>query len=143
MISKERWEQINQMVAAGRSISAIARELDLDRKTVRHGLRKQQWAPYRRKLAVPTLLAPHQAWLKERAPQVNYSARILFRELEQKGYHGSYDTVKLAGGRCAAKPCWLPGAVHDLGLIASPTRAHAVGEGRQAKVLHHTASTDH
>lgn len=47
MISKERWEQIGQMAAAGSSISAIARELDLDRKMVRHSLRKQQWTPYR------------------------------------------------------------------------------------------------
>ena len=96
VISKERWEQIGQMAAAGRSISAIARELDLDRKTVRHSLRKQQWAPYRREQTVTLLLAPHQAWLKERAPDVNYSARILFQELQQQGYRGSYDTVKLA-----------------------------------------------
>ena len=70
VISKERWEQIGQMAAAGRSISAIARELDLDRKTVRHSLRKQQWAPYRREQTVTLLLAPHEAWLKERAPRL-------------------------------------------------------------------------
>ena len=96
MISKECWEHINQMAAAGRSISAIARELDLDRKTVRGGLRKQQWAPYRRVQSGAVLLAPYQAWLKDRAPKVNYSARILFQELQQQGYRGSYDTVKLA-----------------------------------------------
>ena len=49
-------------------ISAIAREMDLDRKTARHSLRKQQWAPYRREQTVTLLLPPHQAWLKERAP---------------------------------------------------------------------------
>jgi transposase len=96
VINKERWEQMSQMAAAGQSISAIARALDLDRKTVRRWLREQQWAPYRRQPAVTTLLAPHQAWLKERAPQVHYSARILFQELRQHGYQGSYDTVKVA-----------------------------------------------
>ena len=96
MISKECWGHINQMAAAGRSISAIARELYLDPKTVRVGLRKQQWAPYRRERRVTLLLTPYQGWLTERAPKVNYSARILFQELPQQGYRGSYETVKLA-----------------------------------------------
>ena len=30
----------------------------------------------------------------ERAPQVSYSAQVLFQELKAKGYAGSYDTVK-------------------------------------------------
>lgn len=96
VINKDRWEQMSQMAKAGQSISAIARAMDLDRKTVRRWLREQQWAPYRRHPAAATLLGPHQAWLKERAPQVNYSARILFQELHQHDYQGSYDTVKLA-----------------------------------------------
>lgn len=50
---------MSQMAAAGQSISAIARALDLDRKTVRRWLREQQWAPYRRQSVVTTLLATH------------------------------------------------------------------------------------
>jgi len=96
VINKERWEQMSEMAMAGQSISAIGRAMDLDRKTVRRWLRERQWAPYRRQPTEATLLAPHQAWLKERAPQVNYSARILFQELRQRDYQGSYDTVKLA-----------------------------------------------
>lgn len=48
VISKERWEEIWRMHAAGQTISEIARLLDLDRKTVRFSLRKKEWAPYRR-----------------------------------------------------------------------------------------------
>jgi DNA-binding NarL/FixJ family response regulator len=35
MISKERWAEIRRRADAGKTISAIARALDLDRKTVR------------------------------------------------------------------------------------------------------------
>jgi transposase len=44
-----------------------------------------------------TLLDEHRQWLAERAPQVNYSARILHQELRgEHGWTGSYETVKLA-----------------------------------------------
>jgi hypothetical protein len=48
-------------------------------------------------------------WLKERAPQVNHSARILFQELRQRGYQGGYDTVKLA-----VRPLRLQATLADL-----------------------------
>jgi hypothetical protein len=40
---------------------------------------------------------PAPRWLGQRAPQVRYSARILFQELvARRGYAGGYDTVKNA-----------------------------------------------
>ena len=78
VISKERWEQLRRMHAMGLSVSQIARTAGLDRKTVRSCLRKPEWVPYRRTPVAETLLSAHQAWLAERAPLVNYSARILF-----------------------------------------------------------------
>jgi transposase len=97
VISKERWEQMRRMRALGQSVSQIARTAGLDRKTVRNGLRKSEWMPYRRTPVAETLLAAHQGWLVERAPAVNYSARILFQELRAtRGYPGGYDTVRNA-----------------------------------------------
>jgi transposase len=97
VISKERWEQLRRLHALGQSISQIARTAGLDRKTVRTGLRKLEWAPYQRTPVAETLLSAHQAWLVERAPAVNYSARILFQELRvTRGYQGGYDTVRNA-----------------------------------------------
>ncbi|MFO1405277.1 MAG: hypothetical protein U1E96_11965 [Azonexus sp.] len=53
---------------------------------------------------IATVLDAHRAWIVERAPQVNYSARILHQELRsQRGFAGSYETVKLAVRRCAQK----------------------------------------
>lgn len=97
VISQERWKEIRRQHAEGLSVSRLARESGLDRKTVRRVLRQAEWRPYRRAQVGETLLVPHAAWLAERAPEVHYSARILFQELRAtRGYTGGYDTVKLA-----------------------------------------------
>jgi transposase len=97
VISKERWEEMRRMRAEGQSVSQISRTTGLDRKTVRSCVRKAEWIPYRRTPLAETLLSAHQAWLVDRAPAVNYSARILFQELRAAhGYLGSYDTVRNA-----------------------------------------------
>jgi transposase len=97
VISRERWDELRQRRSQGQSVSEIARALELDRKTVRSALGKSEWTPYRREPAATTLLAEHADWLAVRAPQVHYSARILFQELRAgRGYIGSYDTVRNA-----------------------------------------------
>ena len=95
VVGKERWEEIHRLRAAGVSVSQIARSSGLDRKTVRRALAQDAWQPYRRAPAEETVLGPHRAWLVERAPQVNYSARILYQELRrERGYAGSYPSVR-------------------------------------------------
>ena len=76
------------------SIRAIARELDLDRKTVRRCLRQTEWKPYQRAARTDTLLATHAEYLGRRAAEVGYSAQVLFQELRGRQYDGSYETVK-------------------------------------------------
>ncbi|MGH8513181.1 MAG: IS21 family transposase, partial [Gammaproteobacteria bacterium] len=92
----ERWEEIRRLFCEERqSISAIARGLDLDRKTVRRCVRAHAWQPYRRGVLEERLLAEHEGFLQGRAPEVRYSARILYQELRaSRGFRGSYDTVK-------------------------------------------------
>ena len=46
MVGRDRWEEIRRRAGAGASIRAIARALDVDRKTVRRLLRQKQWKPY-------------------------------------------------------------------------------------------------
>lgn len=96
MIRAARWEEIHRLFSVERhSKTAIARDLDLDVKTVRCCLRQPTWRPYHRAPDPDTLLAPYQAFLETRAPAVDYSAQILYQELtHQYGYTGSYDTVK-------------------------------------------------
>ena len=97
LIGQQQWQAIHERRGAGQGVSKIARELELDRKTVRSSLRQSSWEPYRRQVSAPTMLDIHRQWLSERAPQVHYSARILHQELRaQRGWSGSYETVKLA-----------------------------------------------
>jgi transposase len=97
VIGQERWEEIRRMRADGQAVSQIARATGLDRKTVRRCLRQSQWTAYRRTQIAQTLLSAHMGWLAERAPQVNFSAQILFQELRaSRGYGGGYDTVRNA-----------------------------------------------
>ena len=125
VISKERWEEMRRRRAEGQSVSQIARATGLDRKTVRAGLGKAEWIPYRRLPLAATLLSPHAAWLSERAPQVQYSARILFQELRANhGYRGGYDTVKIA-----VRPLRAEAAVASL-----TQRRFETGPGEQAQV---------
>jgi transposase len=96
MVGAELWREIHRLFAVEKWTKlAIARELGLDVKTVRRSLRQREWRPYRRHAPQDTLLSPHAEFLKRRAPEVGYSAQILFQELvRSRGYSGSYETVK-------------------------------------------------
>jgi transposase len=95
MVQEERWREIHRLATEEKlPIAEIARQLELDRKTVRRCLRQRTWQPYRRPERGDTLLAGHADFLRERAPQVRYSAQVLFQELKRRGYAGGYDTVK-------------------------------------------------
>jgi transposase len=96
MMQRERWEEVRRLFYQERMrIREIARCLDLDRNTVRRCIRSESWQPYWREGRADTLLGEHADFLRQRAPQVNYSARILYQELSRgRGYRGSYDTVK-------------------------------------------------
>jgi transposase len=124
LIGQQQWQAIHDRRSAGCSVSAIARELDLDRKTVRNCLCQQCWTPYQREASVPTLLDEHRRWLVERAPQVHYSARILHQELRARGYGGSYETVKLAVRPLRA----------EASVAALTQRRFETGPGEQAQV---------
>lgn len=93
MVQEDRWKEIRRLHEEGVAIAEIARRLELDRKTVRRCLRQERWQPYSRPVRTDTLLAEHAEYLKGRAPQVRYSAQVLFQELRRRGYRGGYDTV--------------------------------------------------
>ncbi len=95
MVQEDRWHEIHRMARREQlSIAEIARRLDLDRKTVRRCLRQAAWQPYQRPARADTLLTEHAEFLQERAPEVRYSAQVLFQELGARGYTGGYDTVR-------------------------------------------------
>ena len=97
VIGEQQWQGIWERSAAGMKVSRIARELDLDRKTVRSALRCAAWVGYRREAPASGLLEAHRGWLEKRAPQVHYSAQLLYQELKgEQGFTGGYKTVQRA-----------------------------------------------
>ncbi|GAA5060251.1 hypothetical protein GCM10023336_36840 [Streptomyces similanensis] len=81
----------------GRSHSSVARELGLDRRTVRKYARARTWQEVMRRLPrKPSTLDPYLADLQQRWGEEQHSAKILHEELETKGHLGHYQRVKMA-----------------------------------------------
>ena len=79
----------------GVSVSAIARQLGLDRKTVRTHIAKGLTAPaYKPRPPQPHLIDPFAPYLRERlAAFPTLTGRRLWRELAERGYRGGYTAV--------------------------------------------------
>lgn len=92
MLRLEGFMEIQKLHADGLSVSEIARQLDLDRKTVRKYLRE---APreYERK-PKSWKVDPFRSYLRERWEQGVRNANRLFREVQQRGYEGALTQVK-------------------------------------------------
>jgi transposase len=92
----------------GLSISAIAREVGLDRKTIRKYVERGLEAPiYGPRKPRPTLLDPFTAYLRERVKAYpGLTGQRLLRELKELGYPGAYTAVTdyLRDVRPAADP---------------------------------------
>jgi len=90
VIKQNLWCQIRSLFEQGLCKSAIARELGIDLKTVRKWLR-QTWEPQKRERK--RALDAYESFLRARAPEVGYNAAVLYRELEPRGYKGSYPAL--------------------------------------------------
>jgi transposase len=98
----ERWEDIRQRRAAGQSVSQIAREVGVGRKTVRRHLatRVPPPAPYAitprpAGFQSPTL-QPFVPYLQDRWQAGCHNARLLYRELVARGCTASYSLLQQA-----------------------------------------------
>src|SRR5258708_33980379 len=83
---------IREMRLRGKSKKAIARELDLDIKTVRKWS-SEEWKPQRRRARVEELTV-YEEGIGKRVPEVGYNAEGLDRELQEAGYEGSPRPVR-------------------------------------------------
>jgi transposase len=95
---------IREMRLRGKSKKAIARELDLDIKTVRKWTR-EEWSPQRRQPRGVALML-YEDVIAKRFAEVGYNAMVLHRELQDAGYEGSPRSVRRFVGRLreAARP---------------------------------------
>ena len=106
--TRQRWTAVHDLLAAGRSISAIGRELRLQRKTVRRFARAATVDELldRPRPRRDSLLDPYKPYLQERTAAGGVDAIRLTREITALGYRGSLKTVRtylhpLRAGRAA------------------------------------------
>ncbi|WP_184807926.1 IS21 family transposase [Nitrospirillum iridis] len=96
MVTLGELVMILELAREGLTVSAIARQTGLDRKTVRRyiaqGLEPPRYTPRPPK---PTVGGPYEAYLRQRVIAVpGLSARRLLREIQALGYPGGYTAVK-------------------------------------------------
>lgn len=95
MITLGNVVMILELHQQGLSVSAIAREAGIDRKTVRkyiaRGLEPPVYSPRQPR---PRLIDPYVAYLRERVTAYpGLSGRRLLREIREQGYRGGYTAV--------------------------------------------------
>ena len=95
MITLETLFMMHELKAEGLSVSAIARQTGLDRKTVRRYLKAGLHAPtYGPRPLSGSVIDPYRDYLKARIEAYReLSARRLLREIRAQGFTGSYTTL--------------------------------------------------
>ena len=80
----------------GLSVSAIARQLGVDRKTVRTYIAKGLEPPaYKKRAPAPAIVDPFEPYLRERlATYPGLTAVRLWREIKERGFAGGYSVVR-------------------------------------------------
>lgn len=96
MIDFNVWTEIHARARRGEAKQKIARELGIDRKTVRRLLAQVRPATYQRLVTRPPLVAPYLDYIQRRVVEVDYNAYRIFQELHRQGYPGGYEMVKRA-----------------------------------------------
>ena len=84
---------IRSLAERGVTISAIARQMGIDRKTVRKALKDSQprsAAP----TAASSVLDPYKEFLRGRLEVADFTAQRLFQDIQAQGYQGGYNLVK-------------------------------------------------
>jgi transposase len=96
MLECELWTEVHARFRRGQGKRTMARELRLDRKTVKRLLGQERPARYHRTVSRPTVVAPYLNHIQRRVVEVDYNAYHIFQELQALGYPGGYEMVKLA-----------------------------------------------
>jgi transposase len=90
----ERFDEVRERHRQGHSARRIAQDLGLSRCTVRRYLRTgtcPDWGPGRRRSSG---LDEHRDWIDARLADGNENAKDLLRRLAERGYRGSYGSVR-------------------------------------------------
>ena len=91
-----RWEAVRRRKDSGLSLSAIARELGLNRKTVSKYMASDRPPEYAEHPPQPSKVRPWLPYLGRRWMEGCHNARTLYREVVEQGYSGSERHIRKA-----------------------------------------------
>ena len=91
-----RWEAVRALKDSGLSLSAIARKLGLNRKTVSRYMASDQPPEYAGRPPGASKVRPHLPYLRRRWIEGCHNARTLYREVVKRGYSGSERHIRKA-----------------------------------------------
>jgi len=94
VIKEVTWMDIHHLKRQGMTTSAIARELGLNRRTVRRALAAKQPAVYAPRAAKPSVLDPFKPYIDGRLAKYDLGPKRLLEEIRGQGYAGGYTIVK-------------------------------------------------
>lgn len=93
MICIEDWMMIQHLHQQGVPKARIARELGVDRKTVDKAVSTEKF-PTQTRRERGSILDPYKDYIKQRVSKYDLTATRILREIQQRGYPGSYTIVK-------------------------------------------------
>lgn len=123
MLREDTVQEMLARLARGERVKTIARDLGVDRKTVKRWRRVGQWQP-RRGRPRSRGLDRYVERLAQRGPEVGWNAGVLHRELQGLGFGGSVQQVRRAIRPWRAEARWA----------AMATVRYETGPGEQAQV---------
>jgi transposase len=89
-----RFGEVKRLVAEGYSQRTIARRLRIGRGTIRRYLQTEELPRYQLRGPRPSAITPYVPHLEARWAEGCHNGRILWEEIRQQGYPGSYSSVR-------------------------------------------------
>jgi transposase len=89
-----RFGEVKRLVAEGYSQRTIARRLRIGRGTIRRYLQTEELPRHQLRGPRPSAITAYVPYLKARWAEGCHNGRILWEELRQQGYPGSYSSVR-------------------------------------------------
>jgi len=94
MVNGDIWHEIHSRFKLKEAKRSIARALGLSIQTVRKVLRQEEPKRYRRRPTECSILKAFEVYIRQRLAAVGFCAQAIFEELRERGYTGSYSTVR-------------------------------------------------
>lgn len=93
MLREDIVREVLARLARGEHVKTLARELDVDKKTIKRWRQQGAWRPRTPRVYAKAIDA-HRPFLERRGPEVGWNAVVLLRELRVQGFTGGYQQVQ-------------------------------------------------